>query len=122
MAVLAAETEQSGLALFEGGGRPLSSLDPARIRSAIEDQGAVLVRGYSVTIADFAALGAELCSASLFNESPNREILGGPDVQSVNLGNDPFPLHPEVAREPWRPDLAMFSCIGVPRVGGQTNL
>lgn len=109
--------------LFAGSGEPLSALDAESIRSAIEQDGAVLVRGYATSAADFAALGDRLCSSSLFNESPNREMIDdGASVQSVNLGGDPFPLHPEVAREPWRPDLAMFTCLEPPGVGGQTNL
>jgi alpha-ketoglutarate-dependent taurine dioxygenase len=109
------------IAQFIGGGEPLSALDPAAVRKVIEEHGAVLVRGYSSTLADFAGLGEGLCSSSLFNESPNRELIED-KAQSVNLGGDPFPLHPEVAREPWRPDLAMFACLDPPGVGGQTNL
>lgn len=109
--------------LFAGSGKPLSALDAESIRGAIEQDGAVLVRGYATTTAGFAALGDRLCSSSLFNESPNREMIDDEaSVQSVNLGGDPFPLHPEVAREPWRPDLAMFTCLDPPGVGGQTNL
>lgn len=111
------------IAQFVGTGEPLSALDPGAVREVIEEHGAVLVRGYATTPTDFAALGDRLCSSSLFNESPNREMIeDGASVQSVNLGGDPFPLHPEVAREPWRPDLAMFACLGPPGVGGQTNL
>ena len=109
------------IAQFIGSGEPLSALDPSAIREVIEEHGAVLVRGYATTLGDFAALGDSLCSSSLFNESPNREVIED-KAQSVNLGGDPFPLHPEVAREPWRPDLAMFACLDPPGVGGQTNL
>ncbi|MEO7276605.1 MAG: TauD/TfdA family dioxygenase [Sphingomicrobium sp.] len=115
--------EQSPIALFAGTGQPLSTVDADAVRVAIEQAGAVLIRGFATTLADFASLGGKLCTSSLFNESPNREIIeDGASVQSVNLGADPFPLHPEVAREPWRPDLAMFSCLDPPGVGGQTNL
>jgi alpha-ketoglutarate-dependent taurine dioxygenase len=111
------------LSQFAGNGEPLPSLDPQAVRDAIEDTGAVLIRGYSTTLESFAALGESLCSNSLFNESPNRgSIEQGGQLQSVNLGEDPFPLHPEVAREPWRPDLAMFTCVDPPGIGGQTNL
>jgi alpha-ketoglutarate-dependent taurine dioxygenase len=114
-------TDRPAIAHFTGSGKPLSALDIAAVRAAIEDQGAVLIRDYATTPAGFAALGDSLCSSSLFNESPNREMIED-HAQSVNLGGDPFPLHPEVAREPWRPDLAMFACLDPPGVGGQTNL
>jgi len=107
---------------IEGGGAPLEAADTAKIRQSIETEGALLLRGYATTVEGFAALGNALCSTSLFNESPHRELLGtGVTVQSVNLGPDPFPLHPELSREPWRPDLAMFACLDAPGVGGQTN-
>src|SRR6476469_5550922 len=105
------------IAQFIGSGEPLSALDPHAIREVIEKHGAVLIRDYSTTLADFSALGDGLCSSTLFNESPNREVIED-KAQSVNLGGDPFPLHPEVAREPWRPDLAMFACLDPPGVGG----
>jgi len=108
--------------VIAGCGEPLSEVDSDAVRAALEASGAVLLRGYSTSMADFAALGDGLCTSCLFNESPNRELFDGTRLQSVNLGGDPFPLHPELAREPWRPDLAMFACIDVPTVGGQTNL
>jgi hypothetical protein len=111
------------LPVIEGGGAPLAAADPARARATIEADGALLLRGFVTTLEDFSALGEALCTTSLFNESPNRALLDERTaVQSVDLGDDPFPLHPELAREPWRPDLAMFACFGAPGVGGQTNI
>ena len=111
------------LAVVEARGETLEQTDPQLVRDLIEERGAVLLRGFATTVEGFAALGHALCATSVFNESPNREMLGeGVQVQSVNLGADPFPLHPELAREPWRPDLAMFACLDPPSVGGQTNV
>ena len=113
----------SAPAIISGNGRDLNDLDNADLRSLIEDRGAVLLRGFENDIERFAALGARLCATASYNESPNREMLQADGaVQTVNLGADPFPLHPELSREPWRPDLAMFSCIDPPEVGGQTNI
>lgn len=117
------ESETVPLATVAGHDKTLDHADAAEVRALIEECGAVLLRGFATTVDGFAALGHMLCSTSVYNESPNREMLGeGVQVQSVNLGTDPFPLHPELAREPWRPDLAMFACLDPPSVGGQTNV
>lgn len=111
------------VSLIDGTGLPISHCDTGQARALLERDGAVLLRGFSTTVDGFAALGDALCSSSMFNESPQREVLHPQSfVQSVNLGADPFPLHPELSREPWRPDLCMFACIEPPVVGGQTNL
>ena len=118
-----AEAQTTPYALFEGHGQPVTDVDTGAVRSAIETSGAVLLRGFEPSLEGFSALSRMLCSHSSFNESPNRQLLTqGNAVQSVNLGSDPFPLHPELSREPWRPDLAMFGCINPPGVGGQTNI
>lgn len=106
---------------IDGGGASLAAADAVAVRQLIESEGALLLRGFATTLDGFAGLADRLCSAAVINESPNRKALDR-RIQSVNLGADPFPLHPEIAREPWRPDLAMFACIGVPSVGGQTTL
>lgn len=117
------DNEAMPLALLEGKGAPLARADTSEIRARIEDRGAVLLRGYDTVVEDFVALGDALCSASVFNESPNRQLIGAEGrVQSVNIGDEAFPLHPELAREPWRPDLAMFACLDPPSVSGQTNV
>jgi alpha-ketoglutarate-dependent taurine dioxygenase len=123
MSSVATEPDTLPRAVVAGDGEGLDHVDAAQIRALIEESGAVLLRGFATSVEGFAALGHALCSTSVFNESPNREMLGeGVVVQSVNLGADPFPLHPELAREPWRPDLAMFACLDPPSVGGQTNI
>jgi alpha-ketoglutarate-dependent taurine dioxygenase len=117
------DDETGPLAVVQGQGSGLEQADFPAIRARIEADGAVLLRGFATNVEGFAALGQGLCATSVSNESPNRETLGdGVRVQSVNLGADPFPLHPELAREPWRPDLAMFACLDPPSVGGQTNV
>lgn len=119
----ASDSEHGPLALIEGNGEALGQADAGAVRALIEDRGAVLLRGFATTIEGFTAFGQALCATSVYNESPNREMLGdGAQAQSVNLGADPFPLHPELAREPWRPDLAMFACLDPPSVAGQTNV
>lgn len=123
--MMATTATDTGLPLpvIEGDGAPLAVADVAAVRERIETDGALLLRGFDTTLEGFSALGEALCSTSVFNESPNRALLGKETaIQSVDLGADPFPLHPELAREPWRPDLAMFACLDAPGIGGQTNV
>jgi alpha-ketoglutarate-dependent taurine dioxygenase len=103
------------------GGETLDSIDPTQIIGHLRDR-AVLVRGYPPDIATFNAFAKKFCAVSVFNESPNRLVLDGTNnIQSVNLGSEPFPLHPELSREPWKPDLCFFHCINAPREGGETT-
>lgn len=107
----------------QGDGAPLGHIDVAAVRATLERDGALLLRGFATTLNSFGDLTAALCSSSVFNESPHRDLLDKRSgVQTVNKGGDPFPLHPELSREPWRPDVCMFACLGAPGVGGQTNV
>ena len=57
------------------------------VRASLESHGAVLLRGFETSLEGFAALARSLCSTSVFNESPNRELLEqGVQIQSVDLG------------------------------------
>jgi alpha-ketoglutarate-dependent taurine dioxygenase len=83
---------------------------------------AVLVRGFPPDIAAFNIFAKRFCSTSVFNESPDRLVLDSKNnIQSVNLGDDPFPLHPELSRVPWKPDICFFNCITAPSEGGETT-
>lgn len=99
----------------------LESIDPDQIITSLRDT-AVLVRGYPPSLETFNAFAKKFCDVSVFNESPNRLVLDGANnIQSVNLGTEPFPLHPELSREPWKPDLCFFHCIAAPSEGGETT-
>lgn len=85
--------------------------------------GAVLLRGFGADAAGLRALVARHCSGSVFNESPDRELLDADiNIQTVNGGSDAFPLHPELSREPWKPDVAFFACLTPPASGGETTI
>jgi hypothetical protein len=102
-------------------GESLDSIDPDQIVEQLR-KTAVLVRGYVPSIPAFNAFAKKFCTVSVFNESPNRLVLDGENnIQSVNLGTEPFPLHPELSREPWKPDICFFHCIEAPRIGGETT-
>ncbi len=51
-----------------------------------------------------------------------KEISKDRRIQTVNLGGDMFPFHPEISREPWRPDVLFFGCKTAPKQGGETLL
>jgi hypothetical protein len=72
---------------------------------------------------DFRAFTTKLCSSEVFNESPARAVLDRERmIQTVDLGIDAFPLHPELSREPFQPDVCMFWCLSPPSSGGETTL
>ena len=104
-----------------GSGEPLSALDPSAIREAIEQNWRRPGPGLCDQRPTSRRLATVCAAAPCLTRAPTGKSLRT-KRQSVNLGGDPFPLHPEVAREPWRPDLAMFACLDPPGVGGQTNL
>ena len=59
----------------------------------------------------------------MVNESPNREPLDPANrIHSVDGGAGAFPLHPELSREPWKPDAAFFACLSAPGEGGETTI
>src|SRR5262245_34623494 len=91
--------------------------------AAYKAHGALLLRGFSLDLDVFAALTQRYCSASVFNDSPGREVLERErNIQTVNLGADAFPLHPELSREPWKPDICFFWCMSPPTNGGETTV
>lgn len=98
-------------------------LDSSLILDLYRLHGAVLFRGFGTKLDEFRTFAEQFCSSSVFNESPDRKLLDGRgNIQSVNGGEDAFPLHPELSREPWKPDVAFFFCITPPREQGQTTV
>lgn len=90
---------------------------------AYKRHGAFLLRAFKVDLDVFAQLTSRYCSASVFNESGGRELLDGElNIQTVNLGPAAFPLHPELSRVPWKPDVCFFWCMQRPTVGGATTV
>ncbi len=115
-------------------GRPLAIIEPTGEASLLEiDQdaltahykthGALLFSGFKATLDQFHALARRFCSTAVVNESPGRELLDADKaIYAVDGGTNAFSLHPELSREPWKPDLAMFGCLSAPSEGGMTTL
>lgn len=101
----------------------LAELDGDVALNVLKAHGALLIQGGAPDVAGFRAFTERLCSGSVFNESPDRLVLDeGGNIQSVNGGADPFPLHPELSREPWKPDVCFFHCLTPPAQGGETTI
>lgn len=99
----------------------LSGLDHATVLDLYKKHGAVLFRGFSLDLPRFNAFTSQFCSAFAFNESGGRQTVSRDGrTRTVNIGADPFPLHSELSREPWKPDIAWFACSTPPVNGGET--
>jgi alpha-ketoglutarate-dependent taurine dioxygenase len=88
-----------------------------------KQHGALLLRGFDTDLTSFRGFARQFCIGSTFNESRGRKLLDeAHNIQSVNRGVAPFPLHPELSREPWRPDVCFFGCLNPPSAEGATTL
>lgn len=110
-------------ALIEAGSERLRDFDAEIALQALKAHGAALLRGFDGGMDDFRALTSALCSSEVFNESPARAIIDRERlIQTVDLGVDAFPLHPELSREPFQPDACFFWCLAPPSRGGETTV
>jgi alpha-ketoglutarate-dependent taurine dioxygenase len=101
----------------------LASVSRERVRELYKEHGALLLKGFSGDLEEFRQLAVDLCPVAVHNDSRNRITLGpAQDIQSASLGTQAFPLHPELSREPWRPDACFFYCISPPVTGGMTTI
>ncbi len=110
--------------LIEAAGEAsILDVDPAAIVALYKAHGALLLRGFRADIDDFGTFARQFCSTSVFNESPGRQPMDpSRNVHTVDAGSGPFALHPELSREPWKPDAAFFGCMIAPREGGATTI
>jgi alpha-ketoglutarate-dependent taurine dioxygenase len=88
-----------------------------------KEHGALLLSGFAPDLDRFRRFAEQFCVSSTFNDSGGREILDSAhNIQSVNRGVAPFPLHPELSREPWKPDVCFFGCLSPPSEQGATTI
>jgi alpha-ketoglutarate-dependent taurine dioxygenase len=109
--------------LIEAAGEAdILDVDPARIVELYKAHGALLLRGFGLDVPRFNAFARQFCTTSVVNESPGRSPID-PDnnIHSVDGGVGAFSLHPELSREPWKPDAAFFACFTAPSRGGATT-
>lgn len=101
----------------------LESIVGENIKTLYTEHGAVLFRGFALEMESFKQFCDQYCGHFIGNKSPGREQVSKDGrVQTVNLGLKHFPLHPEMAREPWQPDIAWFACEQPAESMGQTTI
>jgi alpha-ketoglutarate-dependent taurine dioxygenase len=101
--------------------KSLLSIDESMIVPMYKEYGAILLRGYTLNLESFRGLVRKFCICSIFNESPDRELLDVENnIQTVFGGSDALPLHAEMSRDPWAPDVCFFGCLSQPTEGGET--
>jgi hypothetical protein len=103
--------------------RSLLDIDPDIIIPLYKAHGALLFRGFGMEVPDFRRFARTFCPTSVLNESPGRRpIEPEHNIHTVDGGSGAFNLHPELSREPWKPDVAFFGCISAPSHGGATTI
>ncbi|OQW61036.1 MAG: hypothetical protein A4S17_09760 [Proteobacteria bacterium HN_bin10] len=123
MATLLPPKQATPYATFAAQGEALNTISCGELIDAYKRHGAILLRGFSVDLDAFRNLTQRLCAGAVFNESPGREVIDAErNIQTVNLGHQAFPLHPELSREPWKPDICFFWCMRPPSAGGETTV
>jgi alpha-ketoglutarate-dependent taurine dioxygenase len=104
-------------------GESLLDIDAKWIEELYKLHGALLFRGFEFEIELFGQLTKKYCTHAAFNESPGRETIDAEsNIQTVNLGDEAFPLHAELSRAPWKPDVCWFACVTPAERDGETYL
>lgn len=81
-----------------------------------KEYGAILFRNLNIGYSAFDSITKEYCSSFLSQAAGGRKrMINDPATQTVNLGNSPFPYHPELSQYPWQPDIAWFCCTETPQ-------
>lgn len=105
----------------DGGGASLLDLDVDGLIELYKEHGALLLRGFDFGVDVFRPFANNFCSQYVFNDSAGRRVVDeNNEIQTVNLGASRLPLHPELSREPYKPDACLFACVSPARVGGET--
>lgn len=102
-------------------GETLASIDSREVETLYKQHGAILFRGFDLTVDTFKELTERFCNHSTINNTQNRQTVNQLEtIQTVDGGDQPFPLHTEVSRAPWKPDVLWFACFKPPASGGNT--
>jgi hypothetical protein len=101
----------------------LLDVDRDTIVELYKAHGALLFRGFGAGVPAFRDFARQFCTTAVVNESPGRSPIDpASHIHTVDKGLGPFSLHPELSREPWKPDAAFFACLSAPSSGGATTI
>ena len=106
-------------------GDDLLSFDMDLFKKIYKHYGALLFRGFEFSVDIFKDFTSSICTHATFNAAQGREVIDAEQaIQTVNLGQAAFPLHPEMSRVPWKPDVCFFACVSPPKegAGGETTI
>jgi len=94
----------------------IDKLDLDQVFELYKEYGAILFRGYRLNKNNFRRFADHFCGGFVRNRAIGRKQMSKDNrLQSVNLGGTMFPFHPEISREPWRPDTIFFGCLVAPK-------
>ncbi|MBW6532218.1 TauD/TfdA family dioxygenase [Sphingomonas sp. RRHST34] len=109
--------------IVAGGAERLAALDRDQVIDLYRTHGALLFRGFGADVDSFRHFAKRFCRTAVVNESPGRKPIDpAANIHTVDGGTGAFALHPELSREPWKPDAAFFACLSAPTRGGQTTI
>lgn len=98
-------------------------VEEALVVNTFKKFGAILFRGFELDVEIFTAMTKKYCTHAALNDSPGRDTIDSENcIQTVNLDDVAFPLHPELSMVPWKPDVCWFGCLTPPKSGGETVL
>ena len=99
----------------------LDALDPSHIVQLYKLSGALLFRGFNVTVVDFENFTNKFTTNYTVNGSLTRTPVSADGItQTVNAGAQLIPPHAEMAYTPFRPDMLWFYCATPASRGGET--
>lgn len=109
--------------LEPSGEKHILDVDRALLIDLYKDHGALLLRAFGADVPQFTSFTQGFCPTHVVNESLGRRpIEPEHNIHTVDPGVRPFPLHSELSREPWRPDVAFFACLSAPKDGSATTV
>lgn len=109
--------------LEPSGEKQLLDVDRSLIIELYKTHGALLLRAFNTDVSEFSKFTRGFCPTHVVNDSAGRrQIDPQHDVHTVDPGVRAFPLHSELSREPWKPDVAFFACLSAPKSGGATTI
>ena len=105
------------------GEQRILDIDRSLIVELYKSHGALLLRGFGADVPQFREFTQGFCPTHVVNESLGRRpIEPEHNIHTVDPGVRAFPLHSELSREPWRPDVAFFACLSAPNDGSATTV